>query len=161
MSTEYRISENDYIRAMQLHARPGRGRIIAFVVLVIVLVLLALYGEPVVRAVAIAGIVAGMIGWLVSMLLVPVLARRHYLHRKLSDEPLSVELVPEGLHFSSRKGDGVLPWDGIQRWRQNDGYVLLYPRPRMFHIVPKALAAQGFPVDALVAQLGEKVGKPG
>lgn len=160
MSTEYRISETDYIRAMQLHARPSRMRIIAFVVLVIVLLALAIHGEPVVRAVAIAGIVAGMVGWLISLLLVPMLARRHYLHRKLGDEPLSIELMPQGLHFSSRQGNGVLPWEGIQRWRQNDGYVLLYPRPRMFHIVPRALDAQGFDTDHLIAQLTAKVGKP-
>lgn len=161
MPAEYHISRSDYIRIIQLRARPKRKRIAVFVILAALLMLLAIQGQPIVRAVAIAGLTSGMAAWLISLLLLPLLASRHYRKHRLGERFLSVELLERGLCFRGRQGEKcLLRWTQIEGWRQNTGFVLLYPNRRLFHIVPKALARQGFDIDALVARLRAEVGQP-
>ncbi|MGJ7606903.1 YcxB family protein [Variovorax sp. LT1R20] len=44
------------------------------------------------------------------------------------------------------------------KWRQDDRFVLLYLMPRLFHVLPKSVASQGFDVAALVERLNRHVG---
>jgi hypothetical protein len=46
----------------------------------------------------------------------------------------------------------------VVRWRQNERFILIYPMPAMFYIVPKAIAGNGFDVSLLVQRLTSQVG---
>ena len=110
---------------------------------------------------AIGGLVGGLFVALVGRYIVsPILARRHYRKYKSIQEEFTVELVDDGVRFTSPNADGKITWDKIHKWRQNEDFVLIYPMPRIFHMIPKSVAAQGFDLQALTDGLQHHVGKP-
>jgi hypothetical protein len=70
------------------------------------------------------------------------------------------ELLDTGLRLMSPHGDGTVVWENVLKWRQNDRFVLVYPMPRLYHIVPKSIATQGFDLQGLVQRLERHVGPP-
>ncbi|WP_242112619.1 YcxB family protein [Luteimonas aquatica] len=158
MPAQYRISEQDYVDAMRLFARPGARSISILAAIALAAIALALFGPPLVRAGAIGGLVGIAVVAAGSFALLPWTARRHYRKYRAIHETFTVELLENGVRFASRNGEGTLAWAHVLKWRQNDRFVLLYPMPRLFHIVPRAIASQGFDVEALVDRLRRHVG---
>ncbi|MBU59708.1 MAG: hypothetical protein CL543_12580 [Alcanivorax sp.] len=70
-------------------------------------------------------------------------------------QEFTVELREEGVSFSSRDGEGLLRWDAIHKWRQNDRYVIIFSMPRLYYVVPKSISESGFNIPALVAALNQ------
>lgn len=161
MKATYRISEEDYVNAMKLFAKLTPRVALAYFVAVLVLVLLGTYGSPVLRGGAIGGLIGGLVATFIGHCIVSqILARRHYRKYKAIQQEFAVELVDNGVRFSSQNADGTVTWDQVHKWRQNDIFVLIYPMPRVFHIVPKSVASQGFDIQALIKRLLQHVGKP-
>lgn len=90
----------------------------------------------------------------------PLLARRHYRKYKAIQQDLAVELAENGIRFFAPTGEVIVTWDQIYKWRQNATFVLIYPMPRLFHIIPCSVVAQGFDLQALTDALVAHVGKP-
>ena len=158
-SATYRITEADYVRAMQLHARMGRWQLAALAVLLLALAAGAVLGPAPLRPAFVGGLAGAAIvvaggRWGV----LPWLARRHYRRYRMIHEPFTVQLRDDGVRFASPQGDGLLLWTHILKWRSGPHDLLLYPMPRLFHIVPRAVAARGFDLDALTARLEAEVG---
>lgn len=155
-----RISEADYIHAMRLHARVRGWRLAALVLVLAAIAVAAVLGPATLRPPLIGGLVggaavaAGSRWWLL-----PWLARRHYRQYPMIHEPFTVQLRDDGVRFTSPQGDGLLRWTHILKWRSGPHQLLLYPMPRLFHIVPRAVTAQGFDLAALVARLEAEVGE--
>ncbi|TCJ11970.1 YcxB family protein [Parasulfuritortus cantonensis] len=161
VAAEYRISELDYVRAMQLFGRPTARQRLAYAASALVLAGLVLFAGPLVAGMATGGLIGGGAGYLiVRRLISPALARRHYRRYKAMHDPFTVELAAEGVRFRTPDATGLLPWDKMLKWRQDADYVLIYPMPRLFHIVPKAVAGQGFDVQALTDRLRAELGEP-
>jgi hypothetical protein len=161
MKATYRISEQDYVNAMKLFAKLAPRVALAYFVVALALVVLAIFGSQVMRGGAIGGLIGGLTVTLIGRYIVsPILARRHYRKYKAIHQEFAVELVIDGVRFSSPNADGKLTWDQIHKWRQNDNFVLIYPMPRIFHIVPKLVATQGFDLQGLTDGLLQHVGKP-
>lgn len=161
MEARFRISEQDYVNAMRLYGKLTPRQVAAFTVAALALAALALLGSPAWRGGAIGGLIGGvLVGSIGRFVVSPLLARRHYRRYKAMHEEFVVELADDGVRFASPSGDGKITWDKVYKWRQNHGLVLIYPMPRLFHIVPKAVAAQGFDLQALTNGLLRHVGKP-
>lgn len=158
MPVEYRITEQDYIRAQRLFARATPRGWAAFAVMAAGAALLAVAGGDL-RPAGIGGLIGIAVVLAISRMLLPWNARRQYRKYKAIQEPLGIELREDGVRFASSQGEGTVVWDHILKWRQDARYVLLYPMPRMFHIVPRSIAAQGFDIDGLIARLEARVGK--
>jgi hypothetical protein len=56
--------------------------------------------------------------------------------------------------------DHTIVWQNVLKWRHDDRFVLLYPMPRLFHVVPKSVAARGFDLKGLLERLNRHVGPP-
>jgi hypothetical protein len=69
-----------------------------------------------------------------------------------------VELTETGINLSTADGTINLQWSKILQWRQNDRFVLIYPMPILFYLVPKSIAREGFDIALLVQRLAEHVG---
>ena len=159
MKAQYQISEDDYVRAVRLFGKFTRKQLYVYFVLAGVLVLCVLLGSPIVWAAGIGGLIGGSIAILGGRFVVsPLLARRHYRKYKAIQDKFKVELLPDGLKFSSSSSEGKLTWDKVFRWRQNESYILVYLMPRLFHILPKSVANNGFNVSELTNRLLENVG---
>lgn len=161
MNVKYRISEKDYVNAMLLFASWPFRIVVAYVVLVALLIALATLVPPIYRD-GIIGAVLGLVSFILLLryLFIPIMARRDYQKYKTIQDEFSVELLEDGIFFTAPDAECKLVWDKILQWRENKDYVLIYPMPKMYHIVPKSVASQGFDVAALTASLKQHVGEP-
>jgi hypothetical protein len=85
-------------------------------------------------------------------------ARRHYRKYKANTGGVLVPSCSTTFAHGVPHGEGTLVWENILKWRQSDRFVLLYLMPRLFHVLPKSVASQGFDVAALVERLNRHVG---
>ncbi|MBU1776611.1 MAG: YcxB family protein [Gammaproteobacteria bacterium] len=161
MKATYRISEQDYVNAMKLFAKLTPRLMMIYLVSALALAALALFGGVIASAGAIGGLTGGIIAILIGRYIVmPIMARRHYRKYKAIQEEFAIELLEYGVRLSSPDAEGKITWGKMLKWRQNESYVLIYPMPRLFHIIPKSVATQGFDLQALTDELQRHVGKP-
>jgi hypothetical protein len=160
MNAKFRISEGDYVNALKLYERLT-PKMIAFYLLVAgALVLIAMFGSTLFRSGAIGGLIGGGVVAIFGRYLVaPMLARRHYRKYKAIHDEFIIGLSDDGVCIESSNAKGILPWGDILKWRENEGFLLLYLMPRLYHIVPKSIAQQGFDIALLVNGLNKNVGK--
>jgi YcxB-like protein len=160
MTATYRISEEDYVGATRLFAKFTPRIITIFWVFAWVLILVAVFGPQALRGGIIGGLIGGIsIIFMARYIVSPLLARRHYRRYKAIHEEFTVDLVEGGIRFTSPVGDAKVTWDKVYKWRENEKYVLIYPMPQLYHVVPKSVAAQGFDVQVLTHSLLVHVGK--
>ena len=81
--------------------------------------------------VALAAVVA------VSRLYLVGLLARHSFGVQAIQMAVRVELKAEGLAMASRDGQGLLRWETVLKWREDEEFVLIYLAPRLFHILPE------------------------
>ena len=160
MEATYKISEEDYVRAMKLSSKISPRIKAIYAVAVLALVFVAAFGSTAV----IGGVAGGLIGGgavavLARLLVNNFLARRHYKKYKAIHEPINIRLQEEGIELSTSDGRVLVRWEKIVKWRQNEAYFLVYPMPRLYHIIPKSISDSGFDLSALVTALRDKVGK--
>ena len=159
MVTEYNISEVDYVRAMKLFSKITPKIAAIYVAAIAALGAAAVFAPPVVKGGAIGGLIGGAMVIILGQHIVnPFLARRHYRKYKAIQEPIHIQLKDDGVEFSTADGKGLLRWEKILKWRQNEDYVLIYPMPRLYHIVPKTIKESGFDLLALTKMLEARVG---
>lgn len=159
METTYIISEHDYVRAMKLFSKITPKLAAIFGASVLVLGILAVFGPPIIKGGAIGGLIGGGVVFILGRFIVnPILARRHYRKYKAIQEPINIKLKEDGIELSNSDGGGLVRWEKIFKWRQNEEYLLIYPMPRMYHIIPKSISKTGFELPALIQALQEKIG---
>lgn len=160
MKAEFRITEQDYVAAMKLYSRLTPRLRLLYLGIAVVLGMLGTSGTPLVQSAAIGGLVGGIIAVVLGRyVLVPLLARKHYRKYKAIQELFSVELLEDGVRFTSANASGTLKWDQVLKWRQNGNYLLIYLMPRLYHIIPKSIETEGFDISELIRQLTAHVGK--
>jgi len=158
MIANFRISEDDYVAAMKLFARP---RTLRRALTVGVVALLVLYGFSIWRD-SRPEVLGGFIGLAVVVVFMRFvasrIARSHYRKYRAMHGEFGAELLDTGLRLVSATGDSTLVWENVLKWRQDERFVLICPMPRLFHILPKSVAAQGFELPALLERLNRHVG---
>ncbi|WP_163832217.1 YcxB family protein [Spartinivicinus ruber] len=159
MNTEYSITEDDYVRAMKLFSKITTKAAVIYLIIIGVAVIAAIFGSPVIKGSAIGGLVGGgSVAIVMRFLINPILSRRDYRKYKAIQEPIKIHLLNEGVQFSASDGEGIVRWEQVHKWRQNDDYLLIYPMPGLYHIIPKSIAESGFDLSGLITTLHEKVG---
>ena len=159
METTYKISEQDYVSAAKLFNKitPKIAAIYGAVILLVGLV--RILGSAAIKGGAIGGLVGGGVVIVLGRVIVtPFLARRYYRKYKAMHEPINIKLKEEGIELSTADGCGLVRWETILKWRQNEDYLLVYPMPKMYYIIPKSISESGFELPALIHALREKVG---
>lgn len=159
METTYKISEQDYLRAMKLCSKITAKRATLYGTIIAVFVLVAIFGNTIIQSGAIGGLIGGGVVIVISRLIInPLLARRHYRKYKAIHEPITINLKEEGIKFSTADSSSLFRWEKILKWRQNEEYLLVYPMPRLYYIIPKSIRESGFELSKLIQMLQEKVG---
>jgi hypothetical protein len=159
MKVELRITEDDYAKAAQFHEWPQVLRWPSAVMQILAVIFAAWASPPdaahIVRVLAILwAVLAAVLMYVIVPYPPPpdVPAIQSYPGAK------SLELADEGLRLGSVGDEAILPWRMIFQWRQNNQFVLIYAMPRLFYLVPKSVAQQGFDISLLVQRLAEQVG---
>lgn len=161
MSTKYRISEDDYVSAMRLFGKLTSRKIAVLSTLVLFLMTLAVFGSPEAQGAGIGGVAGGLLVLVITRYIIsPIMGRGHYRKYKAMHEEFSVELLEDGVRFVTKNSEWKISWDSILKWRQNDAYILIFPMPRIYYILPKSVAADGFDIPSLLDKLTNNVGSP-
>jgi hypothetical protein len=159
MPVEFSLSEDDYEQAVRLGSPLAKWRIAVLAVMALALAGFAIFGSSPVRLIAMGALISFTVVVTGSRLfLMGFLARRTYRNYKAIQEATRVELKAEGLAMETRDAQGLLRWEKVLKWRHNDQFLLIYQAPRLFHTLPKSIAAQGFDMDGLIQALETHVG---
>jgi hypothetical protein len=162
--TAFHYTPDDFVAAQRLHGLPTRGVVLRWVALAVAGFVLAFemtesWSEAAQGFGIVFGVVAG--AFVVYYLLVtPLLARRQLARYPLAQLEQTMSLGKDGVTIKTPRGATELQWRDLQAWRANEKVVLLYPAPRLFYVVPKRIAADGFPIEDLRAAL-ERTGPAG
>jgi hypothetical protein len=156
----YRLSEDEYVRANRLYSRPSRRVWVYYSAGVAALALLAILAPwEIVRFASIFAIAGGVVGHLASRYVVaPWQTRRQYRSYPAAQEQLEAELDADGVRFRTDQADALVKWSHVIKWREDEEFVLIYQNPRLYHILPKSLARNGFDINELVAALKRNIG---
>ncbi|NND83145.1 MAG: YcxB family protein [Gammaproteobacteria bacterium] len=155
----YQISESDYVNAMRLHGRVTNLAKQLLLLLLLILLALILWGGPMSSALSMGVLIGSALVVLIGRyILNPWMARRQYRTYPTIQEPVTISLEDEGVRLSSAEKGGVMHWRKIRKWQQNNDYVLLYTKPRAYHIVPKSIDKEEFDTDVLTDKLRRRVG---
>jgi YcxB-like protein len=161
MTAKYRISEDDYVNAMKLYGKLTPLGAMVLAGLALFLVMIEVFGPRALQGVAAGGLVGGLIvslvGWYV---LSPIMGRRQYRKYKAIQEEFTIELFDDGVHIHTGESYSKIKWANIQKWRHNNDYILIYPMPRIYYVVPKSVSHGGFDIPLLLKKLTENIGNP-
>lgn len=159
METEYLISESDCVKALRLYSKMTLKTALMFSIAVVILILIIIWGELGLKAIAIGALIGGVGGHLVVRFIIgPFVAKRHYRNYKAIHEPIHIRLQDEGIEFSTVDVSGIVKWNNIYKWRQNKRYILIYQAPRLYQVIPKSIHDKGFDISLLVQELQKHVG---
>lgn len=157
---KYKVSEADYLQAMRLFSKLSARSIVIVLFGALILVALVILGSVDVRRFAIADLIwAAAVLLLYRYVLLPIFAWRDYKKYKAIHQEFELELFDEGLNMASSNGQWLVRWDQMLKWRKNDQFILIYPLPRLFYIVPKRFSEQGLDVQLLRQKLLQHLGK--
>lgn len=159
MNTKYRISEDDYVNASKLFGKLTLRQIIIFASAVLLLLISTLFTTGDIKYITLVGVCVGLLYFVIGWYIVsPILVRSQYKKYKAIHDEFEISLLEDGVFIASSSGSGKVLWNTINKWRENDDYILIFPMPRLYYIVPKSLKANGFDMPLLVKQLTHHVG---
>ncbi len=159
MSTKYRISEDDYVNASSLFGKLTSRQTIIWSFSIVILLTFALFASGTVKYATIAGVCSAIIFFFVARHIIsPIISRSQYKKYKAIQDEFEIDLLDDGVFMRSSSGNGKVAWSSVYKWRQDDKYVLIFPMPRLYYIVPKSLNTSEFDISLLVKQLTHHVG---
>lgn len=161
MIVSYYISEDDYISAARLSNRfTFKKAKFYLIVLVIVAAVFLLPSPSFVEALLVGGMIGLFIVEILSRSFVnAILLKKQYREYAAIKKQQGVELIDNGLQFSSPDASMLLRWEAITKWRYNKDFILLYQNRRLYHVVPQSVTEAGFDIDLLKLHLTEHVGE--
>ena len=157
--TTFKISEEDYLAAQRLFMRPSTATRAWRSATAVAVARIGAFGPAEISFTAWCALAGGVAGFVVvRYVMVPWRLRSSYRQYAGIRGETDIALEPEGIRYRTADANVLLRWEKILKWREDDGYVLVYHSPRLFNIVPKSLAQSGFDLGALTAALNQQVG---
>jgi hypothetical protein len=158
IKAKYTISEQVYLDSQKLYSKVSSKAAMVLILFAVISAMIGFWWVPS-RAILLGGLIGGCIsGAFIYYLVIPMRVRRYYQKYKAIQEEFEIELLEDGLNLSSRNGSWLVRWDQAIKWREDAQFVLIYPMPRLYHIVPKQIASQGFDVELLRSKLTSHLG---
>jgi len=159
LKAQYTVSEDEYIRACKLYARPTLRPVLVCVILLLLVIILALStSSELIQELAWGAVIGVSMGYFITLyILLPWRTRYQYRNHLAVREPVSISLAETGLCFESGIGNAEINWAHIYRWRHNEEMFLVYQAPMIYHVVPRHI---GELTSAIESALRAHVGEP-
>ena len=148
---EYCITEDDHVRATQLSMR--RKKRVLWFALTTFFVFIIVFEPGEITFYASLAAVAAVVLLGTNLLVEPYLFRKQYRAKNLANQLTRLEMFDGGLKFTVGGDHLEIPWESIVKSTQNDDYVLVYVKTKLFLVIPKRMAEEGFDVDGLERKL--------
>lgn len=163
-TTESTISKDEWIKANNLHCRPNaKGLTCLAIFILVVTFLLSTFvemGNIQIFGLTLIGVIAVIILLEIPLYLLRVyIIKRYYRLSPITHQAYAIHFLENGLLFKSKTGEIIIEWKYIIKWRQNKEFILIYPTPNQYSIIPKRLEANGLDIASLENALLTHVGK--
>lgn len=160
---QVQITEDDCLDALRLNLKPRPWvAVLGWLIAALVLLVLglstraALQGRAQWDNLLSALAIAFLLTW--YWLYLPWRVRRLYRQQRSLHEAFTVVLDADaGLRFESARGQGLLPWSHIGRWRESRSLFVLYESDALVHILPKRFFDETLSEDRLREALRQRV----
>jgi ABC-type bacteriocin/lantibiotic exporter with double-glycine peptidase domain len=87
--------------------------------------------------------------------------KKEFLQHKLIQQGYTFEFDAQGCRLETISGFAKYDWQDLLKWASNSKFIIIYPAPRMFHIIPKRLNSDEFDIQLLESYLMKQVKKAG
>ena len=157
VEVEYTLTEDEYVKANRLFTKPTKKSFLIYVAVTTISIIVALVSDILlIQLIVIGGLIGGSLGHvIVRYLYAPWVTRKQYRSYKAIQEPVSVSKQSDGIYFKSDVGEAKIEWSRINKWRENDIFVLIYQAPQVYHILPKR---KGSEIAAIRKELMVNIG---
>ena len=154
------VTQHDHLKAVSLHYRIGSIISIVFVCTLAALLLFSylLSYTGIITSILKTGFVSSSASLLVWYSLARFNIARNYEKNAGIRQKTTIKQTALGIKFKTVDGEALLRWENIFKWKHDQNYLLIYPAPNLFHIIPKKIADSGFDLDALTQALQTHVG---
>ena len=159
MEARFKITEKDYVSAIQLSTR--QGRLIIYLIIIALFSLAHFFIVDVFYATPLLAAILFLIacGILCHYVFFPFFWKRQYRKYKMIQDDITLRLENETITITSQDGQTQINLSKMFKWKENSDYVLLYLMPRLFYIIPKRIEASGFDIHELTGLLQKTLGK--
>jgi YcxB-like protein len=166
------LTEDDVVAANRLYVRshfrdPANWRQLFWLWLAMQGVLIAIYTFSPRNSKGLFSFLAIMeLGFIVAIFVVPVLmstllgprqARRHFNAMKILQGPIELVWSTDGLQEKTNSSVALTPWHHFAKWHEDDRSFILFVAPTMYRLVPKRFMTVQ-QIDDLRARLNQEVG---
>lgn len=162
MQATYKVSADEYAKAMKLSGRHSLKYYVIFLAVLIVGVSLFLSRSLPVMGTVVGVGVAVLVWYLVRTIvrhgIMPLIHKRHYRKYKAIQGEMTVRVDGDGIEVSSEDGRWKLPWGKTHKWREDSDFILVYSMPRLFYVIPKVVDGPDFEIGRLRELLSKHVG---
>ena len=152
LSAKGTLRETDFVTAQFLHIKP-RPLFAVLGLIILALFIWVSFYAPSVSFFAWLGLLVAYFA-----LYLPWCAKRNYRNYKAAHQPITIDVLDDGIHVTTENGAAHIPWDHILKWRRNSTLIVFYSSPVLFHIVPGRFFENEEEIEVLATLLGEKVG---
>lgn len=167
MILEIKLNWKDYLNAIRLHKRPRPGLIIVGSVLAVVSVpayvclVVNIFKKDVtfLSTLPLSLSFACLLSWF--FLYLPHKASKVYWQQPSLRAPFTIEVVAEGLNYTSDVANADLTWDYFPKWKENKHLFLLYHSDDLYQIIPKRIFKDSQDQGALRTALSAHIKKIG
>lgn len=149
---KYEIKIEDYLGAQRLHSRwrsrDIKIRNILWALTITTAIVLAVFSKYI--------LVAGMIGAIVGSFLVPfiwnntaspLIAKGAYKKLSAPQKHQEIEITENGIAYGNAREN--IEWSRFEKWKESEGYILVYLDSKRFLIIPKRIDLNGVFIQEL------------
>ena len=157
MKCSYTITEQETVKAMQLHSRGSVATLIFLCILAFAVIFIAITTKH--SFFALCALVGGVIGYFFSLFLViPFSSKKQYREYRALQRGATLETTEKGITFKTEYGENIVPWSDIHKWRSTGNVLMLYVTSKLFFMIPtRALPSEEEMINLLNENIGPKM----
>lgn len=162
MAVEYEITLTDYLAAQKLHAKWSKyntqiRNLIWGLLLSVAIV--SFFVKEYLAASGAIGAIAGsfFIPFLWNNVVAQIIFRIKFKNLTISQKNQAISVLESGLGYG--KSQATIGWKELEKWKENQEYILAYIDKVKFLIIPKRIATKGVDISELRQRLAREVGE--
>jgi hypothetical protein len=140
MNITYKLTQEEYLQAVNLHHKKG-NRIIMLAIYIVLAAIIVVFGTDFSNTrEIITNIIAAFFSISFYMLFVRMLsvyqAKSVYQKSATLPHEITLHISGKGIKLDKNSNKPSIPWSAFSKWKNDEKFYLLYTNPRRFNVIP-------------------------
>ena len=140
MNITYKLSQEEYQQAVNLHNKKGK-RFILLAIYIMLATVIVIFGTDFSNTrEIITNIIAAFFSISFYMLFVRMLSvyQAKSVYQKSATLPyeITLHISGKGIKLDKSNNKASIPWSAFSKWKNDEDFYLLYTNPRRFNVIP-------------------------